>query len=191
MVNTIVGCDTDMWIGYRAAGTGFKWEWASGEQTDFTVWRAGELKAVLATSAPTAVFSLTSAGSCFDCTVQTVTCDVDESTCTGGGSCRYWYAPGYVSMSSGCCHCKGSCDHALETSCDTGHYYDQGEARDPRCAYLTTDDESRSYTTREWRERDCGDHLYHTNEIGHMACCPASQLTRSLSVRPPRRLELH
>ena len=75
VINTIVGYDTDIWIGYRAAASSSTWEWASGETSDFTVWRAGEPKA---------------------------------------------------------------------------------EARTvPRCAYLTTDDESRSYTTREWREADC------------------------------------
>ncbi len=77
VINTIVGYDTDImiWIGYRAAASSSTWEWASGETSDFTVWRAGEPKA---------------------------------------------------------------------------------EARTvPRCAYVTTDDESRSYTTREWREADC------------------------------------
>ena len=75
VVNTIVGCDTDMWIGYRSAASSSTWEWASGETTDFTVWRAGEPQAE----------------------AQAV----------------------------------------------------------PRCAFLTTDDQTRSYTTREWREADC------------------------------------
>jgi hypothetical protein len=45
VVNTIVGCDdTNVWIGYRAAA-GASWAWASGEQTDFAVWRAGEPEA--------------------------------------------------------------------------------------------------------------------------------------------------
>ena len=78
VVNTIVGCeDTDVWIGYRAPASSSTWEWASGETSDFTMWRAGEPQSV----------------------TQAV----------------------------------------------------------PRCAFLTTDDESRSYTTREWREADCSD----------------------------------
>ena len=81
VVNTIVGCEptdvgwVDVWIGYRAAASSSTWEWASGETSDFTVWRAGEPQAE----------------------AQAV----------------------------------------------------------PRCAFLTTDDQTRSYTTREWREADC------------------------------------
>ena len=66
-----------MWIGYRAPASSSTWEWASGETSDFTVWRAGEPQAE----------------------AQAV----------------------------------------------------------PRCAFLTTDDQTRSYTTREWREADCND----------------------------------
>jgi hypothetical protein len=42
-------------------------------------------------------------------------CNVDEATCregdggVRGGNGRYWYAPGYVSGYSGCCHCKYGC----------------------------------------------------------------------------------
>ena len=48
VINTIVGYDTDImiWIGYRAAASSSTWEWASGETSDFTMWRAGEPRAL-------------------------------------------------------------------------------------------------------------------------------------------------
>ena len=42
---------------------------------------------------------------------------------------RYWYAPGYISAWSGCCHCDASCDHALESGADCS-YYDQESSED-------------------------------------------------------------
>ena len=66
----------------------------------------------------------TSAGSCYDHFLSTLTCDVPEDDCqvTDG---RYWYEPGHVA-DDGCCHCECSCDHALETATDScsDQYYD-------------------------------------------------------------------
>jgi hypothetical protein len=56
-----------------------------------------------------------SAGSCYNPQTHGVTCNVPESSCTG-----YYYAPGYVSSMSQCCHCKASCA-LLNSSCS---YYD-------------------------------------------------------------------
>ena len=52
-------------------------------------------------------------GSCYDPTTHQVTCDVGHAACDG--DYRYWFAPGYISAWSGCCHCDASCDHDLET----------------------------------------------------------------------------
>ena len=54
-----------------------------------------------------------SVGSCYDSTTHVVTCDTDNSTCVTAGN--YWYAPGYMSSYSGCCHCDSGCDHSAET----------------------------------------------------------------------------
>ena len=58
------------------------------------------------------------AGSCYHghSASPMITCDVSESACTGSG----WYEPGYVSGSSGCCHCATSCTNT-SSSCS---YYD-------------------------------------------------------------------
>ena len=63
----------------------------------------------------------TSAGSCYDMTTHQVSCDVAETSCA---SPKFWYAPGYVSQNSGCCHCKASCMN-LSDSCT---YYDVTDA---------------------------------------------------------------
>ena len=57
----------------------------------------------------------TSAGSCYYGHTATpmIGCDVAEADCPEG---NYWYEPGYVSSSSGCCHCGASCDSSIETS---------------------------------------------------------------------------
>ena len=49
-----------------------------------------------------------------------MTCNVTESACDGG---NMWYAPGYVSPRSGCCHCQASCENVSD-SCS---YYDAVE----------------------------------------------------------------
>ena len=61
-----------------------------------------------------------SVGSCYDSTTHVVTCDTDNSTCVTAGN--YWYAPGYMSSYSGCCHCDSGCDHSAETSTDCSYY---------------------------------------------------------------------
>ena len=66
-------------------------------------------------------------GSCYDPTTHQVTCDVGHAACDG--DYRYWYAPGYISAWSGCCHCDASCDHALESGADCS-YYDQESSED-------------------------------------------------------------
>jgi hypothetical protein len=52
-------------------------------------------------------------GSCYDSTTHAIQCDVTMQACIDQG--RYWYSPGYITSSSGCCHCDASCDHTLET----------------------------------------------------------------------------
>ena len=61
-------------------------------------------------------------GSCYDSTSHQVTCDVGHADCDALG--HAWYAPGYISGRSGCCHCSDSCNHALETGtdCSAGYY---------------------------------------------------------------------
>merc|ERR1719247_4109041 len=59
----------------------------------------------------------TSAGSYYDSSTHEVTCNVEEVACSG-----YYYAPGYVSSSSGCCHCMASCDFDAETAHDCSYY---------------------------------------------------------------------
>eukprot|EP00439_Symbiodinium_sp_Y106_P052085 s2119_g6.t4 len=44
--------------------------------------------------------------SCYDMTSHVISCDVPETSCS---SPNMWYAPGYVSPRSGCCHCRASC----------------------------------------------------------------------------------
>jgi len=50
--------------------------------------------------------SCASQGSCYDMTSHVISCDVPETSCS---SPNMWYAPGYVSPRSGCCHCRASC----------------------------------------------------------------------------------
>ena len=50
--------------------------------------------------------SCASQGSCYDMTSHEISCDVPETSCS---SPNMWYAPGYVSSRSGCCHCRASC----------------------------------------------------------------------------------
>ncbi|OLQ13994.1 hypothetical protein AK812_SmicGene1942 [Symbiodinium microadriaticum] len=50
--------------------------------------------------------SCASQGSCYDMTSHEISCDVPETSCS---SPNMWYAPGYVSPRSGCCHCRASC----------------------------------------------------------------------------------
>ena len=172
VINTIVGYDTDIWIGYRAAASSSTWEWASGERSDFTVWRAGEPKAEARTVPrcayvttddesrsyttrewreadcsdatiakgqripllcdlgtgtvewPTTPTMTSRGGACFNSTTGSFSCGVDETTCLHQGSIT-WTAPGFVTLSGGCCICKEDCDHALEpgTDCE-GQYAD-------------------------------------------------------------------
>ena len=65
----------------------------------------------------------TSAGTCLSAG-WSVACDYGETECAAipGG----WYPPGYISRyGNKCCHCEGSCDHALEGSpvCSMGFEY--------------------------------------------------------------------
>ena len=62
--------------------------------------------------------SCASQGSCYDVTSHAVSCDVPETACASPSS---WYAPGYVSPRSGCCHCMASCQ-ATSENCT---YYDE------------------------------------------------------------------
>ena len=64
-----------------------------------------------------------SAGSCYSSTTHAVSCDVEEAACSVDDM-EYWYAPGYVSTHTGCCHCEASCDHDAETSDVECTYYD-------------------------------------------------------------------
>ena len=68
--------------------------------------------------APTGAPTGTCMGSCYDSATHIVSCNVPDVDCDG-----YWYAPGYMSDYSGCCHCECSCDHAAETATDSCTYY--------------------------------------------------------------------
>ena len=68
--------------------------------------------------APTGAPTGTCMGSCYDSATHIVSCNVPDIDCDG-----YWYAPGYMSDYSGCCHCECSCDHAAETATDSCTYY--------------------------------------------------------------------
>jgi len=59
-----------------------------------------------------------SAGSCYSMTSHKVTCNVVKASCASSSDRHY--APGFVSTSSGCCHCKASCP-SLSSKCT---YYD-------------------------------------------------------------------
>ena len=54
-------------------------------------------------------------GSCYSLTTYQLTCDVGHAACDAMGA--YWYSPGYISGSSGCCHCDASCDHGKLRTC--------------------------------------------------------------------------
>ena len=56
-----------------------------------------------------------SSGSCYDLSSFTLECDIGHAECAAKGAYFYWFSPGYISGSSGCCHCDASCDHDLET----------------------------------------------------------------------------
>merc|ERR1719387_648663 len=71
-----------------------------------------------------------SAGSCYNPQTHGVTCNVPESSCTG-----YYYAPGYVSSMSQCCHCKASCA-VLSSSCS---YYDDNLEGSTTTTFLDMD----------------------------------------------------
>ena len=58
-----------------------------------------------------------SVGSCYDSSTHVVTCNVEDDDCSGS-----WYAPGYVSGYSGCCHCQASCGNVTADCADS--YYD-------------------------------------------------------------------
>ena len=61
-------------------------------------------------------------GACYDFTTHTIDCDIGHAACDAMGA--YWYSPGYISGSSGCCWCDASCDHSLETGtdCSSGYF---------------------------------------------------------------------
>ena len=63
--------------------------------------------------------ALESMGSCYNSTSHVVSCNVAESACNASGI--FWYAPGYASARSGCCHCRASC---VNTSSDCNYYDD-------------------------------------------------------------------
>ena len=67
----------------------------------------------------------TSVGSCYDSSTHVVTCNVEDDDCSG-----YWYAPGYASSYSGCCHCQASCGNVTADCAD--NYYDAGSCIDGR-----------------------------------------------------------
>ena len=54
-------------------------------------------------------------------TTHEVSCDVAQASC---GSPNVWYAPGFVSSSSGCCHCQQSCENVS----DSCNYHDVPDA---------------------------------------------------------------
>jgi hypothetical protein len=61
-----------------------------------------------------------SAGSCYNAKGDhSVECNVAEMDCAGS-----FYAPGFVSGMSGCCHCKASCPTAKQTEACASKYYD-------------------------------------------------------------------
>ena len=55
-----------------------------------------------------------------------VYCDVGKHECVALSSSYFWYAPGYMSGMSGCCHCDASCDHTLESGTDCVYYGSDG-----------------------------------------------------------------
>ena len=69
-----------------------------------------------------------SQGSCYSLATHEVTCDVAQASCS---SPKFWYAPGHVSSSSGCCHCEASCKNVS----DSCNYYDTSEGS---CYNMTT-----------------------------------------------------
>ena len=69
--------------------------------------------------------SCASQGSCYDMTTHSVNCDVAETSCSSPNT---WYAPGYVSPRSGCCHCRASC---AETAENCTYYDDPPERETP------------------------------------------------------------
>eukprot|EP00966_Prymnesium_polylepis_P323622 7379787-Prymnesium_polylepis.2 len=58
--------------------------------------------------------SVSSAGSCYFWSSHAITCNVTQQSCLG--SLGVWYAPGYISARSACCHCEASCAN-VSASC--------------------------------------------------------------------------
>jgi len=91
--------------------------------TDTTVPSTSSVPTV--TASPSTIYGI-SRGSCYlgSAGNHLVVCDQSESMCTGEG--QYYYAPGYVSGTSGCCHCKASCEDLQLDVCDS--FYDDTSA---------------------------------------------------------------
>merc|ERR1719399_800250 len=70
-------------------------------------------------------------------TTHKVTCNVAKDKCADN-----WYAPGYISSRSGCCHCKASCViTGYQPGSDVIQHslidLDQKEMVVPRCASIS------------------------------------------------------
>merc|ERR1719443_346653 len=61
-------------------------------------------------------------------TTHQVTCDVPQADCSGS-----WFAPGYVSSRSGCCHCSAGCASVNTTTCTYNDQVSEGS-----CYSMTT-----------------------------------------------------
>ena len=84
-----------------------------------------------------------SSGSCYDMFGgHSIECDIGHARCTAKGTYFYWYSPGWISSSSGCCHCDASCDHTLETGDCTNtsaySYYGPGHGNEYTMPPTTT-----------------------------------------------------
>jgi len=55
-----------------------------------------------------------------------IKCNVKEADCPAPD---HWYPPGYVSNSTGCCHCEASCDHDAETAQDAHRLLSEDDER--------------------------------------------------------------
>jgi hypothetical protein len=103
-------------------------------------------------------------GSCYSMVTHVVTCNVDEATCLAEGN--YWYASGYKSARSGCCHCKSGC--AAEDRSDTCSYYDlrEGGLSAGSCYSMST-----HQITCNVAESDCGEYWYEPGFVSSRSNC--------------------
>ena len=83
-----------------------------------------------------------------------IKCNVKEDDCDG-----HWYPPGYVSNTTGCCHCEASCDHDAEWA---------GDHADDHHRRLAEDDERyRRFLASESADEDHGACGYYDASGGH------------------------